>query len=159
MDCRVAPRSAGMGSLGRPRYCGIGDWCGGPVAREAKAAAPSEWSWAASTSPTDPEQVMKLLEGVVRAPDPVYRVTKGWVVRRLAPDCDKIDDAVNEREGRVLRLMGVETASVHGCTEEGLRAVSKDLEGRPNNWLKSAVKEMLKCVRADWESWQETDDR
>jgi hypothetical protein len=157
VDCRVAPRTAGMGSLGRPRYCAVGDWCGGPIAREAKAAAPSAWSWARSSQPTDPEQVLKMLfDENIRAPDPVYRVARGWVLRRLAPDCDKIDDAVHEREGRVLRLMGVETANVQGISEDRLRDVSKDLESRPDNWLRSAVKDMLKCVRSDWESWQET---
>ncbi|HVU53073.1 MAG TPA: DUF2252 family protein, partial [Polyangia bacterium] len=43
---RICRRVAGMGSLGRPRYVALAEWRGGGVAREAKATAPSAWTWA-----------------------------------------------------------------------------------------------------------------
>ena len=39
-----ARRTAGAGSLGRPRYVGLAEWRGAPVVREAKAALPSAWT-------------------------------------------------------------------------------------------------------------------
>ena len=60
-----------------------------------------------------------------------------------------------ERETRLLRLMGVETANVHGGNADTLRAVSKGLSACGADRLKSAVKEMLKCVHEDWEVWRE----
>jgi hypothetical protein len=157
IEVRVGPRVAGMGSLGRPRYCAVGDWHGGPLAREAKAWVPSACAWANSAKPNPPEQISKLLSEIVRAPDPAFRVHSGWVVRRLAPDCDKIDEASGEREARLLRLMGVETANVHGGNADALRAVLKDLGARPADWLRSAVKEMLRCVREDWDAWRQAE--
>jgi hypothetical protein len=155
-DWRITPRVAGMGSLGRPRYCALGDWHGGPIAREAKATALSAWTFADSKDVGGAETITKILAGAIRAPDPVFRVVNGWVVRRLAPDCDKIDEIVGEREVRVLRLMGLETANMHVCDAPVLHDLAKDLDARPEGWLKAAVKDMLKSVRADWEAWQES---
>jgi hypothetical protein len=39
-----ARRTAGAGSLGRPRYVGLAQWRGAAVVREAKAALPSAWT-------------------------------------------------------------------------------------------------------------------
>ena len=36
----------GGGSLGRPRFVAVANWRGGRIVREAKAVAPSAWSWA-----------------------------------------------------------------------------------------------------------------
>ena len=42
---RITARTAGIGSLGRPRYLATIRWSGGWIAREIKAAAPSALSW------------------------------------------------------------------------------------------------------------------
>src|SRR5262249_20059222 len=47
---RFATRTAGGGSLGRPRYVAIADWHGGHLVREAKAVVPSAWDWAHGTA-------------------------------------------------------------------------------------------------------------
>jgi hypothetical protein len=158
IECRVTPRCAGMGSLGRPRYCAVADWRGGPIAREAKATAPSACAWLAGSS-DHTDLITKLLDGAVRAPDPAFRVRNGWIVRRLAPDCDKIDDAVHERDLRTLRLMGAETANVHVGERDALRDAAKDLKSRPGKWLRRAVKEMLQSVQSDWEEWRARPER
>src|SRR6185503_7911742 len=44
---RFCHRSAGLGSLGRPRFVAIADWHGSRVAREVKALLPSAAAWAA----------------------------------------------------------------------------------------------------------------
>ena len=53
VDARFARRTAGGGSLGRPRFVAIADWHGGRAVREAKALVPSAWDWAHG-SPTAP---------------------------------------------------------------------------------------------------------
>jgi len=153
LAARIVHRTAGMGSLGRPRYCAVAEWHGGPVAREAKAWAPSAWAWANDVPVNGPSLIKDLLAHAARAPDPNFLISDGWIVRRLAPDCDKIDDAPDGREAKVLSFMAAQTANVHGGDAAALRAVSKDLAARPSGWLKSAVKEMLKCVHKDWEAW------
>ena len=44
MQLAYWPRTAGTGSLGRPRWIGYGLWQGAPVVREAKAVAQSGWA-------------------------------------------------------------------------------------------------------------------
>ena len=45
-DEAISPRTAGTGSLGRPRFVVQANWRGGPVLREAKALVPSGWAYA-----------------------------------------------------------------------------------------------------------------
>lgn len=87
---RLAHRRAGLGSLGRERYTAIADWRGGKVAREAKALLPSACVWAAGR--TNGEiYYSRMLSQAVRAPDPFLAVKGGWVLRRLAPYCSRIE--------------------------------------------------------------------
>ena len=63
-----------------------------------------------------PSSIRKLLDTAVRCRDPFVRFQKRWIVRRLAPDCSRIElsDMPRERdEIRLLRAMGWETANVH----------------------------------------------
>ncbi len=43
LGIRTARRTAGTGSLGRPRWIGLADWNGAPVVREAKVVVVSAW--------------------------------------------------------------------------------------------------------------------
>ena len=83
-------RTAGGGSLGRPRYVVIADWRGGRVVREAKALVPSAWNWA-HCSPNGSPRFAELAMVSTRAPDPYMTVIDGFVVRRLAPDSRKAE--------------------------------------------------------------------
>ena len=52
----------------------------------------------------------------VRVADPFLNVRAGWVVRRLAPDCSRIEMkhlAGVQDECRLLWMMGWETGNVH----------------------------------------------
>src|SRR6476646_6830700 len=62
-------RTAGVGSLGRPRYVAIAECNGGLVAREAKAWLPSAWGWAQGRLKEHAFSV-RLLKHSVRQPDP-----------------------------------------------------------------------------------------
>ena len=151
---RVCHRVAGLGSLGRERYVAIAEWGGGSVAREAKALAPSACVWAESGG-SAPIHYQEILDSSVRCPDPFVRLQKRWIVRRLAPDCSRVElsDLPRERdEIRLLHAMGWETANVHlGTAKPGI--LLADLKKRPRGWLLGAARKMEKAVLADFKDY------
>jgi Uncharacterized protein conserved in bacteria (DUF2252) len=153
-DIRIARRAAGVGSLGRPRFVGLGLVGGSEVAREAKALVPSAASWLNGTSER-PVDKFTLIERAVRVPDPFLSIHKQWVVRRLAPDCTKItiDQLPRKRDHRkLLRAMGWETANIHlGSAKR--RTLEHDLKRRDKRWLEDAVEAMTDAVEKDWKAW------
>jgi hypothetical protein len=151
----VAHRVAGLGSLGRERYVAIAEWNGGSVAREAKALAPSACVWAEQGKGTARIRYQDILNCAVRARDPFVRFDKRWIVRRLAPDCSRIELSAlpKERDERkLLYAMGFETANVHLGTLKP-RALAKDLKSRSRGWLYRAARKMQKAVVADFEEF------
>jgi hypothetical protein len=157
MDVRVVHRIAGMGSLGRQRFVAIGPWRGGYIAREAKATAPSACAWAHKATRTT-AHYRSILDVAVRAPDPLLRVYPRWIVRRLAPDCTRIelDDLPRGRdEHRLLYAMGFETGNIHlGSMRGRTRAILRDIRARPRRWLHTAVKAMVQSIENDWKDWR-----
>ena len=88
---RVVHRIAGLGSLGRQRYVALADWRGAKIAREIKAKAPSACVWAGRLKQGVTDYPQQALKRAVRCPDPFLSVTDQWVVRRLSPDCSRIE--------------------------------------------------------------------
>jgi hypothetical protein len=91
----------------------------------------------------------------VRAPDPCFGVRRSWIIRRLAPDCTRIElDALPEErdELKLLRTMGWETANLHLGTARD--AIARDLTRRPARWLAKAATGMLNVVVRDWRDWR-----
>jgi hypothetical protein len=155
LSFRIAHRVAGLGSLGRQRFIAIAEYNGGLVCREAKALAPSAWCWARG-GPLEPIRYQKALDGAVRAIDPFVRLQGRWIVRRLAPDCTRIDLAAFPREkdeSKLLRAMGWETANLHLASSH-VPDVLADLAKRPKEWLHKAAAAMVKATGADWEEWR-----
>jgi hypothetical protein len=156
LEYRVVHRTAGLGSLGRQRFAAIADFCGGELAREAKALAPSACLWATHGRGSAKIHYQTLLDTAVRSCDPFVKLKGRWIVRRLAPDCSRIDMASlpEERdEIRLLRGMGFETANVHlGNTKA--RTILKHLGKLPDSWLQKAAAKMAAAVSADWEEWR-----
>jgi Uncharacterized protein conserved in bacteria (DUF2252) len=151
---RTLRRIAGVGSLGRPRFVAIAESGGSLIAREAKAAVPSACAWAVGDK-TSSILCERIISRAVRVGDPFFGVSSGWIVRRLAPDCTRIEltDLPRDRdEVRLLRAMGWETANVHlGTISARVRA---DLRHRPRRWLQHAAGSMIKAVVRDWRSWR-----
>ncbi|MDP9262687.1 MAG: DUF2252 domain-containing protein [Acidobacteriota bacterium] len=150
-------RVAGVGSLGRQRVVALADWRGAQVCREAKALLPSACVWAKPEAAGQRIWYGEIMEHAVRVPDPFTRLTASWVVRRLAPDCSRIElSAVPKHrdEAHLLRAMGAETANVHLGSKDALAAVQQDLKKRPGDWLHQAAKEMADAVTEDWEAWK-----
>jgi len=154
---RLAPRRAGLGSLGHLRLVAIAEWKGGRVAREAKALAPSALQW---LDPKLPAEILyaAILRRAVRCPDPYVQMRGHWLVRRLSPHCSRIElEALGtgREECRLLQAMGRETANIHVGTEEKRRSILKDLRARKGNWLLAAAQGMAAAMEKDWRVWRE----
>src|SRR5664280_164174 len=157
LEHRVVHRVAGLGSLGRHRFVAIADWCGGRLAREAKALAPSACLWASDGTDTNASFQQQLLDGAVRVKDPYLRLSDGWIVRRLATDCIRVELAslpTNREESLLLHSMGFELGNVHLSSPETREAILQDLDQRPENWLLEATKLMCKQVTSDLKEWR-----
>src|SRR5213076_1613357 len=91
------------------------------------------------------------LDTAVRSRDPFVRLQKRWIVRRLAPDCSRIELSALPKERdeiRLLEAMGWETANIHLGTAKS-RAILKDLRKRPHGWLYGAAGQMVDAMTAD----------
>jgi hypothetical protein len=156
----VRHRVAGVGSLGRPRFVALARWHGGHVAREAKAVVPSAAVWAAGVrGERMPDKVRynDILDAAVRCPDPILRLKGDWVIRRLAPDCSKIDIGAlpkKREERKLLRAMGWEIANIHLGSRRAIKRVRHDLDARPTGWLTEAAHRMADATEADWKVWR-----
>ena len=156
LSYRVVHRIAGLGSLGRERYVAIAEFDGGAIAREAKALAPSGAAWARGLK-SAPIHYERALTRSVRSPDPFVHMKGFWIVRRLAPDCSRVELASMPKERdetRLLRSMGFETANVHLGSPKAAREILKDLRARPRLWLHRASTAMVEATVRDWETWR-----
>src|ERR1700719_777044 len=150
-------RVAGLGSLGHPRILALSSWQGAFIAREAKGIRTSAWVWY-KNSPTDELYGAKLNNVAIRVKDPCVRFQGHWLVRRLAPDCSRIELASlpGERdESRLLYDMGWETANMHFGSPKAIAKIKRDLASRKGRWLHKTAKAMCKVTHKDWEDWRE----
>ena len=148
-------RTAGAGSLGRPRWVGFGEWRGGRVVREAKALVPSAWVRATGQSAAR-LRCKEIAFGSYRAPDPWYDVIETIVVRRLSPNSRKLEvkDMRHEiLQPRMLRAMGHELANIHLGTGNRKAAIVADLTARPRDWLRKATNAAADFVRGEYDAW------
>ncbi len=154
-EFRIVLRQAGLGSRGHQRFVALQNYCGGLVAREAKALVPSAAAWLNGNS--QPIRYAEILNRTVRVLDPLFQVRGAWLVRRLAPDCRKIE-IVNlpdeQNEERLLYCMGWETANVHLGTNGARQRIQRDLSRRPPNWLYKAATKMRDVINEDWKVWR-----
>jgi hypothetical protein len=152
---RFGHRDAGVGSLGRERFTLIADWHGGIVVREAKPLVTSAYIWAngGANGKISAEQ---LLTSSTRVPDPLAKMHKNWILRRLASDCGRIElsQLGKERDDvRLMEAMGWETANVHLATKGAAARIKRDLARRPRNWLTKAAARMAGATRVDQKRW------
>jgi hypothetical protein len=151
---RFAHRVAGVGSLGRERYIAIALHRGGRIAREAKSRAPPASVWTGQRGKKD--YYRRLNEKAVRCPDPFLTLTDEWVVRRLSPDCCRLELAdLPERwnEEALLLAMGWETANIHLASGNS-SAILKLLGKIRAASLNQCATDMVSALRKDWKRWQ-----
>jgi hypothetical protein len=158
LTCEEKSRIAGLGSLGHTRILLLGKWHGCYVAREAKELTPSACVWARGIAARGQRtRYGRVLDRAVRVPDPFVRPYKSWLLRRLAPDCSRIELAslpMSRDEERLLYSMGWETANIHFGTPHAISAIKRDLAKRRANWLHKAAKSMLRALEQDWNEWK-----
>ncbi|MBB4567613.1 DUF2252 family protein [Rhizobium leucaenae] len=136
------PRTAGTGSLGRPRFIADVEWRGGPVLREVKALAQSAWSLRHNPSDTTIRTGV-IASGRARSPDPRYQVVDKLLVRRLSPNSRKIEvegDAQLLLSPAMLDLMGFEIANCHADDASRIPGILADLDKREVDWLRNSAK-------------------
>ncbi|PHK95929.1 hypothetical protein CR162_06240 [Pseudoroseomonas rhizosphaerae] len=158
-------RSAGLGSLGRPRWVAQAKWRGDWVLREAKAVLPSAWVRLHGRHGRA-VRCLELASGRHRAPDPWYRVNDGVAVRRLSPNNRKIETDRPISPGwehgpeeplgrevllgeRMLRAMGREMAAIHLGAGDHAAAIRADLAKRPAGWLREAALRAAQATAAE----------
>lgn len=153
----VYRRIAGKGSLGKPRLIALMPWAGGRISREAKALTPSACDWAAGRAPARPSLYAEIIAAAVRCPDPFLTVADPWIIRRLAPDCTRIELAELRSSGaplQLIRAMGFEAANIHLGTSGARAAILRDLSRRPSGWLLEASRTMSRATHKDFEAWR-----
>jgi uncharacterized protein (DUF2252 family) len=155
LEFEVHRRLAGLGSLGKQRFTGLAEWEGGPMAREAKAVIPSAVAWARDKR--GKPHVKEILKQAIRAVDPLLQVFGPWQVRRLAPECRRIElnslTQVKDKE-LVLHSMGFETANVHLGTPGAAKRILAHLDRQQRGWLKSTAAAMRVLLAADFAEWR-----
>ena len=153
---RIVHRQAGLGSLGRQRFAAVAHWRGGTIAREVKPLTTSAWLWARESG-NGALRYAQVIRRAVRVADPFLTVNDGWVARRLAPDCSRVELAriagVRD-ECKLLWMMGWETGNVHLGTPRQRKAILKDLKTRKADWLTRAARTMRDATLKDWRAWR-----
>jgi hypothetical protein len=144
------PRTAGVGSLGRPRFVARADWRGGPVLREVKAVVVSAWTLRHGGDPA--VRAGEVAGGRFRAVDPHYRVADGLVVRRLSPNSRKIEakGSIDDLLSRdMLTVMGREIANCHAGDGDRAPVLSAHLRTLSPAWLRDHAKAAARQVEVD----------
>jgi hypothetical protein len=149
---KIAPRVAGVGSLGRPRFVAFGSLRGGPVAREVKGRVPS--CWRASGDLGLPS---RLATGPWRSPDPHLSYGEALVHRRLAPNSRKIKLAdLRERDAvPFVRAMAAELAAIHAGESAAVQAIHQDLHNRSGDWLAEAAKTVAAWTLEEYRAYRD----
>ena len=161
LKARLLHRQAGLGSLGRLRLVALAEWRGGMIAREAKPLAASAWLWAGQRRLVAPRYA-ELIGRAVRVPDPFLSIHGEWLIRRLAPDCSRIELASlprNHDESRLLYMMGWETANAHLGTAAERKRILADLGRRKGPWLARSARSMAAALDHDWRRWRKAQAR
>jgi hypothetical protein len=152
---RYATRRAGLGSRDHQRVVAIANWRGGLVIREAKALAPPATSFLDGSDAAIGVDSARAAADAIRAPDPHYTVDDGWLVRRLASDCGRIELTSLPRprdEHDLLTATGRELANIHLPTADR-HAIRTHLDTHGAAALADAARRMLDRVAGDYRAY------
>ncbi len=154
---RVVHRQSGKGSLGRPRFAVVAEWKGALVAREAKAILANGVDWSKGAAGAQPQNIRHMIQHPLRGTDPFNQVEDAWVLRRLSPNCSRIElaDLPKVRdESKLLHAMGFETASIHLGSERLLKPLKAAAGKLKPSWLLKAATAMKDVTLQDWKEWR-----
>lgn len=150
-------RRAGLGSLGHPRFVAAARWEGGWIAREAKAMAPSSVFWCESERVPEEILMPTITRNAVRSHDPFVALHGIWAVRRLAPDCSRIELSMLPKgrdEMRLVEAMAREVANVHIGSKGRKEPVLHHLERLSKHWLMDACEAMTDQTLKDFSAFK-----
>jgi Uncharacterized protein conserved in bacteria (DUF2252) len=157
---RVLDEPKGLGSLGRRRYLAAADWQGGMIARDAKDVVPSAYLWACGKRAGKGNPWLeKTVHAAVRCADPYYEVRGRWLVRRLGPDCSRIDiEQLKHHEdfSSLLYCMGWETANIHLGNSKARKSIAKALTSLSLDHFEETAQTMFKASLKDWKVFKES---
>lgn len=148
----------GTGSMGKRRYYADGFVKGVRMLREAKPAVPSALAWARQTG--DDGSAAALLASTHRVKDGTQRLDRGWIVRGLSREADKLKfkklakaKATPEELECLLQCMGAELAGLHRSGGDGSvrTAILADLakRGAPGGWYRNLAADEVAQVQQD----------
>ena len=154
LTIKTSRRTAGTGSLGRPRWVGLANWRGAPVVREAKSLVSSAWTLAHKSAHRQ-IRYDDVATGQFRPIDPWHSVRGNIVVRRLSPNNRKleVDDGSAVFSTDVLQAMGFDLANVHLGTASG-DALRLELSKRKRGWLSQSSMKAANAVVQDFKQWK-----
>ena len=155
---KIVTRVAGVGSLGRPKYVGIADWMGGPLASEARYVPVPAGAWAAGHESNVRTYHNTVLETARHPPNLRSGVWKGLYLSRIGPDIARVDPMAVLRKKDLTRLMRAcvtEVANVHLGTPGAAPKIVEHLKGLPKSWLENAARSMVKRNWADFKAWKD----
>lgn len=122
------------------------------IAREAKAFLLSAALWARDDR-RDNAYSAATVDAALRSPDPTLVFRRHWIVRRLAPDCARVElsDLPRDRdERRLVTAMGAEIANVHLGDPRACKRALQHLLRLKAPWLSQAAAKMADAMTADW---------
>ena len=162
MDISIFHRTAGLGSLGRERFTAVANLWGAKAAREAKRLAVSACRWANPSQAGENILYQQIIDQSIHSSDPFTHEYQEWLVRRVAPDCSRIELAdlpLVRDEARLLYAMGWETANIHlGSGGLAQERILEDLGKRADGWLFLSSEEMVKNIEKDWQVWKKVSE-
>jgi hypothetical protein len=118
---------------------------------------PSACFWANDSAGIADIQYQAIISRAVRCHDPFVELRGHWIVRRLAPDCSRIELAalpVVRDELKLLEAMGWETANIHLGTNGAAGRIRRHLERQRGRWFSAAAKQGTAAVKEDWHAWK-----
>ncbi|MBK1837188.1 DUF2252 family protein [Azospirillum sp. YIM B02556] len=149
-DRKIAPRAAGAGSLGRPRFAASGIHRGGPVAAEIKGVMPSCW-----VAGREAGLAQRMATGQHRSPDPTLVYGTGHAVRWLSPNDRKLDfdELAKSHRDKLVATMAAELAAVHAADAD-VHAIHRHLRRQPEGWLAGAAQTGADWTVKEWHSYR-----
>ena len=152
---RIVHRIAGLGSLGRRRR-GVDELA--RRFRRSRSQRTSDFGLPLSASGPGRHRFFTRPSWPSDAgPDPFVDLRGNWLIRRLAPDCSRIELASlpdEPDESKLLDAMGWETANIHLGDPRAAAAIRDDLKNRSGKWLAKAAHAMTEAVLDDWKQWK-----
>jgi hypothetical protein len=155
LPLKTARRTAGLGSLGRPRWIAIAEWRGATIVREAKALVPSAWQ--RTNGGGSKLHCAAIANGSYRAIDPWLRIEDNIALRRISPNNRKVEagnDVSALLAPQMLEVMGLDLAGAHLGTGGSAAAIRRDIEGRKSGWLLASARKMAAAVTRDHAQWR-----